>query len=162
VLVLAFAAPAPAAIDTTPLPPEISGAGGTTSTSEPAAEGPSGGSAVGRLVLGLVVVGGLIFVVSRVLKRANRERLPGGASVLDVVTTTPLGQNRALHLVRVGDELHLVGSAEQGVTSLRVYDAREAGALEATLALREEIRPNGSSAGGPLNLVEALRRRTAR
>ena len=46
-----------------------------------------------------------------------------------MVATTQLAANRSLHLLRVGDELILVGAAEHGVTPLRVYNAGEAAAL---------------------------------
>jgi len=41
----------------------------------------------------------------------------------------PLGPGRAVHLIRVGTELVLVGSAEQGVVPIRTYSEDEALAL---------------------------------
>ena len=47
----------------------------------------------------------------------------GTSGVIDVVATTTLAQGRALHLVRVGDELVLVGATEQSITRLGDVDA---------------------------------------
>ncbi|MCC6831543.1 MAG: FliO/MopB family protein [Thermoleophilia bacterium] len=74
-----------------------------------------------RLALGLVIVVGLIAGVYFLMKRMQRGRMPGfggGAAddLVDVVSTTPLGPNRFLHLIRVGEELILVGATEQSVT----------------------------------------------
>jgi flagellar biogenesis protein FliO len=50
--------------------------------------------------------------------------------VIDVVATTPLAQGRALHLVRVGDELVLVGATEQSITRIGDVDATVLGASQ--------------------------------
>lgn len=74
-----------------------------------------------RLGIGLIVVVGLIAGIYHVMKRMQRGRMPGfggGAAddLVDVVSTTPLGPNRFLHLIRVGEELILVGATEHSVT----------------------------------------------
>src|SRR5918996_1167387 len=48
---------------------------------------------------------------------------------LETVATVPLGPNRALHLVRAGRELMLLGVAEQTVVPIRAYREDEARAL---------------------------------
>lgn len=79
-----------------------------------------------RLFIGLVVVVGLVIGIWLILKRVQRSRFsaaaaPGGA--IEVVATTPLGPNRALHLVRVGGQRFLVGVTEHAVSPLtRVED----------------------------------------
>ena len=45
------------------------------------------------------------------------------------VASLPLGPNRSVHLVRVGDELVLLGAAEKGVTPIRTYTEDEARAV---------------------------------
>lgn len=102
-------------------------------SSSPTTLSGEGGSTLLRLGIGLVVVVGLIAAVWFVMKRIQRSRYPAleerGPALIDVVTTTPLGPNRSLHLVRVGEELVLVGSTDHSVTPLARIGADEAAAL---------------------------------
>jgi flagellar protein FliO/FliZ len=87
------------------------------------------GGGLGRAVLGLVVVVAAILVIARLLKANQKRRfgLRGGPTgALEVLTTTPLGPNRNLHLLRVGDEVLLIGAAEGGISRLRTFDPTEA------------------------------------
>jgi flagellar protein FliO/FliZ len=87
------------------------------------------GGGLGRAVLGMVVVVGAILVIARLLKANQKRRfgLRGGPSgALEVLSTTPLGPNRNLHLLRVGEEVMLIGAAEGGITRLRTFDPGEA------------------------------------
>lgn len=87
-------------------------------------ESSSGGAL--RFIFGLVVVLGAIYGVHWLLKKWGQSRLQGVAGrsgVIDVVATTPLAQGRALHLVRVGEELVLVGATEQSITRIGEVDA---------------------------------------
>jgi flagellar protein FliO/FliZ len=99
----------------------------------PTALSGEGGSTLMRLGIGLVVVIGLIALVWFVMKRIQRSRYPAleekGPALIDVVTTTPLGPNRSLHLVRVGEELVLVGSTDHSITSLARLGVDESAAL---------------------------------
>ena len=141
--------------DTTPLPSDLTG----SDTASAAAS--DGGSGLGRLVFGLVVVVGLVLALRWFVKRANRDRTsPVPTGSLEVVATTPLAQNRAVHLIRVGDELVLVGSAEQGVTQLRVYSAAESRALDQTMNAGEQFVETSSPGVG--QILGDLRKRTAR
>jgi flagellar protein FliO/FliZ len=136
--------------DRTPLPAGIGDA------SDPTPVHAGGGSYL-RLLVGLVIVVALIFGIYRLLKRANRGSAGGQAGGLAVVATVPLGPSRSVHLVRVGPELVLVGSAEHGVTRLRVYDADEAAELLDAI--------DGGASFAPVSVASALdvlRRRTAR
>jgi flagellar protein FliO/FliZ len=90
-----------------------------------------------RGVVGFVVVIGAILVIAKLLK-TNQKRKNGtyvsrgrarDGGLVEVISTTPLGPNRQLHLVRVGDEVILVGSGEGGITPLRTFDEDEAVAL---------------------------------
>lgn len=85
----------------------------------------SGGSVL-RFIFGLAVVLGAIYGVHWLLKKWGQSRLQGVAGrtgVIDVVATTALAQGRALHLVRVGDELVLVGATENSITRIGEVDA---------------------------------------
>jgi flagellar protein FliO/FliZ len=120
------------------------------------------------MVVGLAIVLALIYAVYRLLKRfSNRETTLRDVGAMTIVATTQLSPARALHLLRVGDELVLVGSAEHGVTPIRVYSADEARRLEvekppppslAPAAFRADERGSGFIS----NLLEELRRRTMR
>lgn len=90
-----------------------------------------GSGSVMRALLGLVVVLGSIFGIHWLLKKWGQSKLQGisgTAGVIDVVATTALAQGRALHLVRVGEELVLVGATEQSITRIGDFDAVKLGA----------------------------------
>src|SRR3954465_7834781 len=77
-----------------------------------AASGGSGGGLVRTFVglaIALAVLYGLYWVLKQV--KSSRESAASGTG-LESVATIPLGPNRALHLVRAGRELVLLGVAE--------------------------------------------------
>jgi flagellar protein FliO/FliZ len=131
--------------------------------------GASGGSIV-RTIVGLAVVIGVIYGLTWVLKqvKANKSTSAAGAG-LESVATLPLGQNRALHLVRAGDEYVLVGAGEHGVNPIRTYteaEARRAGLLSevaaeldagAMEALEPEVFGTETRRG---RFIDELRKRT--
>jgi flagellar protein FliO/FliZ len=82
---------------------------------------------LGRTLLGLLVVVGLIYGLTHVLRRM-RDGAQGGARTdgLKAVASIPLGPGRSIHLVRAGQEYLLVGAAEHGVVPLRTYTEDEA------------------------------------
>jgi flagellar protein FliO/FliZ len=94
-----------------------------------AASGGSGGGLV-RTFVGLAIVLAVIYGLYWVLKqvKASRESAASGSG-LETVASIPLGPNRALHLVRAGRELVLLGVAEQTVVPIRAYREDEARAL---------------------------------
>lgn len=97
-------------------------------------EGSSGSGSIFRMIIGLVVVVGAIFGVHWLLKKWGTNRMQGvagRAGIIDVVATTSLAQGRALHLVRIGDELVLVGATEQSITRIGEFDATALGASSA-------------------------------
>ena len=141
--------------DRTPLPAGIGDAADSAPTHA------SSGSYL-RLLVGLGIVVALIFGIYRLVKRANRVGGSGRLDALSVVATAPLGPSRAVHLVRVGPELVLVGSAEHGVTGLRVYNADEAAELLGDLdGGTGPFVPTGGGRGLAA-AIDDLRRRTAR
>jgi flagellar protein FliO/FliZ len=94
-----------------------------------AAAGGSGGGLV-RTFVGLAIVLAVIYGLYWVLKqvKSSRESAASGTG-LESVATIPLGPNRALHLVRAGRELVLLGVAEQTVVPIRAYREDEARAV---------------------------------
>ena len=122
------AIPALAQTTTTPADPEDlpipEGSAAPTSLS-----GGAGGTLL-RLGLGLVIVIGLIALVWYVMKRIQRAKYPAleerGDSLIDVVATTSIGPGRALHLVRVGEEIVLVGATDNSVNVIARIGAEDA------------------------------------
>ena len=99
------------------------------STDQAQAASGAGGGLV-RTFVGLAIVLAVIYGLYWVLKqvKASRETAASGSG-LESVATIPLGPNRALHLVRAGRELVLLGVAEQTVVPIRAYREDEARAL---------------------------------
>ena len=98
-------------------------------TKEETTKAASGGGLV-RTIVGLAIVIGVIYGLYWVLKqvKTSREASAEGTG-LETIATLPLGQNRAMHLIRAGDEVVLVGVGEHGVTPIRTYGEHEARAL---------------------------------
>jgi len=136
-----------------------------------------GGGSLVRTFVGLAIVLAVIYGIASVLKQvksSKEERRRG--SGLDSTAVVPLGPNRALHLVRAGKELVLVGVAEQGVVPIRTYTEEEAIALgligEDAEPEQHGGTPSGPSTGGRDSLLalqgkvretlEGLRARTVR
>jgi flagellar protein FliO/FliZ len=135
------------------------------SAQEPAERASSGGGGgIVRMVVGLAVVLGVIYGLAWVLKqvKASREGAATGGSLASI-STLPLGPNRSIHLVRAGNDLVLLGAAEKGVTPIRTYTEDEARAAGLLGEEDTPLLPSGAPAPGtPVNVVEALRRRTVR
>jgi flagellar protein FliO/FliZ len=130
----------------------------------------SGGAFV-RMIVGLFIVLAVIYGIYWLLKTYGKSKKSGGAPEggvgIDVVATTAIGPNRNLHLVRVGGELVLVGSAEQAITQLRAYTPEESRRLEQQLdAAGSSVRALGDrkTSGAPplVKLMDELRKRTLR
>jgi flagellar protein FliO/FliZ len=160
VLGLLLLAPAALAADGESTPLNLS----DDSTAKAAEQTSSGGGLV-RTIVGLAVVIGVIYGLYWVLKqvKSSREEKASGAG-LKTLATLPLGQNRAMHLVRAGDEVVLVGVGEHGVTPIRTYGEHEARAL-GLLADDEELPdvlelPAETVSTQRMSFLEALRRRT--
>jgi flagellar biogenesis protein FliO len=138
------------------------------------------GGGLVRGVVGFVVVIGVILLIAKLLKvNAARKNgtMPRGrgrdSNMIEVLSTTPLGPNRQLHMVRVGDEVILVGAGEGGITPLRSFNEDEAVALGAIASEDEQVsgafsdalvragasvpaRRRSPSAAGLLDRVRAL------
>src|SRR3954470_18625707 len=131
-----------------------------------AASGGGGGGLV-RTFVGLAVVLGVIYGLYWVLKqvKASRESAASGQG-LESVATIPLGPNRALHLVRAGRELVLLGVAEQTVVPIRSYredEARALGLLDAPETFDADAPTAPPSPGAALrDVLGRLQQKTVR
>jgi flagellar protein FliO/FliZ len=154
--------------DDTPLPADVTGLGATTHANLQSASAGGGGTVL-HMLLALGIVIALILGLYRLLRHLS-GRKDGGPVRADgrmaIVASTPLAHSRSLHLVRVGEELVLVGSAEQAVTPIRVYSAEESRLL--TLTDDENgmrtLGPgdDGARPGFVGSLTDSLRKLTAR
>jgi flagellar protein FliO/FliZ len=172
-LVLLFADPVSALA-------EVKGPGEDTPLNLPPVDEPArelgtgagaGGGSLARTFIGLLIVVAVIYglyYVLRQVKKSREEQAKGTG--LHTEAVVPLGPNRALHLVRAGRELVLVGVAEQGVVPIRTYSEEEA--ITLGLVSDEEDEPSGSVqppqpplvaiAERARHAVEGLRARTVR
>ena len=146
--------------DTTPLPKSLS----TPVRPHTAVHAASATGTIARTVAGLAVVLAVVFGIYWLLKTYSRGKRGGkGDGKIEVLATTPLAPNRAVHLLRVGDGLILVGSAEGGVTRLRSYSAEESDLVQAQLdGSADPLWQLSPDARGKRSFVDELRRRTAR
>jgi flagellar protein FliO/FliZ len=120
-------------------------------TGAAAATGGGSGGAIVRTILGLVVVVAVIYGLTWVLRqvKSSKEGKASGAG-LQPIASLPLGPNRALHLVRAGAEVVLVGVGENSVVPVRTYteaEARELGLLGDEEDGDGPVPPTGSSTG---------------
>ena len=161
-LLAALATPAAAAAaDGEKTPLNLTDAG-----SQAADHAAAGGGTLVRTIVGLAVVLAVIWGISWVLRqvKASREGATGGAG-LQPIATLPLGPNRALHLIRAGTEVVLVGAGEHGVVPVRTYTEQEARELGLIGDEDEPPAPPPPSSGGLLprpkrNWMDELRART--
>jgi flagellar protein FliO/FliZ len=135
--------------------------------------GSSAGSGIVRTIIGLAVVIGVIYGLTWVLKqvKGSREDKASGQG-LSPLAALPLGGNRSVQLIRVGQEIVLVGIGEAGVTPLRTYSIAEArslglpvdgpGSPDDTRATAQAAFAQAGGAGTPFvqRLVGELRKRT--
>ena len=124
---------------------------------------PSGGagSSLIRTIVGLFIVIAVIYGISWLLRQRQGGKNRASGNGLSAVATMPLGTGRSLALVRVGRELHLLGVAEHGVTTIRTYTEKEA------LTHGLELDPDqGDEPRGPPpplgRAIDAIRRMTER
>jgi flagellar protein FliO/FliZ len=136
-----------------------------TGSSSGASSHVSSGGSILRTIAGLLIVLAVIYGITWVLKqvKASKETSASGTS-LEQIASLPLGANRALHLVRAGDEVVLLGAAEHGVTPIRRFSEAEAiemglidGPAPATLATLQDAV---AAPAKPKGLLERLRSKT--
>ncbi len=135
-------------------------------TDDPTGATSGGGGGLVRTIVGLFVVIAVIYGVTWVLKqaKASKEGDAHGAG-LENAASLPLGPGRTVHLVRAGNEWHLLGVTDGGIQPLRTYTEAEARAAGLPIddGAVDELRPAPSPTGqGPLAMVERLRDLTVR
>jgi flagellar biogenesis protein FliO len=119
-----------------------------------------GAGAAFRVIAGLAIVLAVVYGVYWLLKAGARARRPAGAPDMRIVAQTTLAQGRAMHLVRVGDELILMATSENAVAPVRIYEGDKALRLEAVLD--QPVSPTEAQKPTLAKLIDELKRRTAR
>ena len=114
-----------------------------------------GAGAAFHVIAGLAIVLGVVYGVYWLLRSAARGRRGAARGELEVVAHAQLAQGRAVHLVRVADELVLLATSEHAVAPVRVYDGEAARRIAEALQTPPGAAPRR-------NLLDELRRRTAR
>jgi flagellar biogenesis protein FliO len=79
-----------------------------------------------RVIGALILIIPLIYLAARFWKNQGGSGTGGRVVVLE---RTFLAQGKALYLVKVGEQVFLLGSAERGLTLLKEYQGPEAQAL---------------------------------
>ncbi|WP_312938344.1 flagellar biosynthetic protein FliO [Stutzerimonas nitrititolerans] len=79
------------------------------------------GAQLSKLLLGLLLVIGLIFLLAWLLRRVHQLH-PRGAQVIKIVSTQALGPRERLVLVQVGGEQILLGLSAGRITPLHVLE----------------------------------------
>lgn len=75
-----------------------------------------------RMIFALLFVAGLLFVLLRVINKKNRGYQHG--QIIENMGGTPLGGNRSIQMVRIGETIYIVGVGDT-VQLLNVIDDRE-------------------------------------
>jgi flagellar protein FliO/FliZ len=135
-----------------------------TSSTQAVGHAASTGGTLARTFAGLAIVLAVVFATYWLLRTYARGKRGKGDGKIEVLATTPLAPNRSVHLLRVGDVLILVGSAEGGITRLKTYSPEESDLVQAQLdGGSDPLWPlSGGGAAARRGLVEELRRRTVR
>ena len=98
-----------------------------------------------RMVLVLGGVVGVIYLIVYLLKRGARGRNPEN-EIIRIMDYRELSGGKALHLVEVGVNVYLVGSAENGVTLVsEIVDKESLDSLRLGLSQRPTVQRRGFS-----------------
>jgi len=77
-----------------------------------------------RMLLVLILVVAAIYGVFFLLKRGKKQVAPD-SELINILGTTTLSGNRSLHVVSIGKQLYIIGSADGGVTLIDRVDDKE-------------------------------------
>jgi flagellar biogenesis protein FliO len=98
--------------------------------------------ALSTMALALVAILGLGGGALVLVKRIGSRRKPGGTlRHVSLVETLPLSSKRSVALLRLGDQVVLIGSHEQGMTSLGTFSASALSAGDERRAATEASAP---------------------
>jgi len=79
-------------------------------------------SSVGKVVIFLLLIVGLILLLAWLVNKTQGQRLGGGNAKLKMVAVLPLGMKEKIAVVQVGNKQLLVGITPQQITTLAELD----------------------------------------
>ena len=77
------------------------------------------------MILGLILVIALVYISAFVYQKLSKVKLNNTlnqTNTPEIVSTTPLGQNRNLHIIKIKDEYILIGSTQNSITHIKDLD----------------------------------------
>jgi flagellar biosynthetic protein FliO len=124
------------------------------------ATAPTAGAVVGQaamgLIVSLVVIAGLAVALAWASKRFGMRRvIPGRGQHVQVIETVPLGFKRAISLVRIHDQLLVIGQGEHELCHLATMSVNvltSAESTSTTTSINTSVTPaplNDTSGGEP-------------
>ena len=109
------------------------------------------------LMLIVASIYGGVWLYRRYAKPTSANGLLLGGRLLSVQESQSIGPNQKLHLVRMGNELLLIGATEQNISFLARYDGDVTSDSFAD-HLQSAITPESEQSGSGLDLSDGLRR----
>lgn len=101
-----------------------------------------------RMVLVLGAVLGVIYLLFYLLKKASRPVKDSG-SIIDLIATRSLTNNSAVHLIKVGNQVFLLGAGDSGIRLVSEITDKE--------TLDQISLENSSSGAGTKSFAEVLK-----
>lgn len=108
------------------------------------------------LVLIVATIYGGVWLYKRYTMSANPGGLLVGGRLLAIQESQSIGPNQKLHLVRMGNELLLIGATEQNISFLARYDGDVANDSFAE-HLQSAITPDGGQSSAGMDMGDRLR-----
>src|SRR5262249_33492344 len=132
----------------------------TSGTTHAVSAGGSG-SGIVRTIIALIVVIGIIYAVSKILKAVKgRDAVRASGNGLEQIATLPIGAGKSVSLLRSGTAIILLGVGDHGVTPIKTYTEDEAIAAGIDLPEDEDVF---DSTEKPMDrMINGLRRMTVR
>ncbi len=132
----------------------------TSGASHVASAGGSG-SGILRTIIALIVVIGIIFAVSKILKAVKgRDAVRASGNGLEQIATLPIAPGKSVSLLRSGTDIILLGVGDNGVTAIKTYTEDEAIAAGIDLPEDDDVFDPTEK---PLDrMINGLRRMTVR
>ena len=115
------------------------------------------GTMVFSLLLIVVVIYGGVWLYKRSTAQARMNGLLADGRLLAVQESQTIGPNQKLHLVRMGDELLLIGATDQNISFLARYDGEQTNDSFAD-HLQTAVTSGSGQKGSSPDLSEGLQR----